>query len=73
MIQVLLQKGYAYEAGGNIYFDTSKLKEYYVFNNHDEEDLAVGVRDGVEEDDNKRNKCRLSCCGSPNPNLKTRN
>ena len=57
MIQVLLRKGYAYEAGGNIYFDTSKLKEYYVFNKHDQEDLAVGVRDGVEEDGNKRNKC----------------
>ena len=31
-ITVLLEKGYAYEAGGNIYFDTSKLKQYYVFN-----------------------------------------
>ena len=57
MIEVLLKKGYAYEAGGNIYFDTSKLKEYYVFNKQDQEDLAVGVRDGVEEDGNKRNKC----------------
>ena len=27
MITVLLEKGYAYEAGGNIYFDTSKLKD----------------------------------------------
>ncbi|MDD6174272.1 MAG: cysteine--tRNA ligase [Firmicutes bacterium] len=57
MIEVLLKKGYAYEAGGNIYFDTSKLTEYYVFNKQDQEDLAVGVRDGVEEDGNKRNKC----------------
>ena len=57
MIEVLLKKGYAYEAGGNIYFDTSKLKEYYVFNKQEQEDLAVGVRDGVEEDKNKRNKC----------------
>ena len=32
------------------------LKQYYVFNDHDEEDLAVGVREGVEEDTNKRNK-----------------
>ena len=55
-IQVLLDKGYAYEAGGNIYFDTSKLKQYYVFNDFEEEDLAVGVREGVEADDNKRNK-----------------
>ena len=39
-----------------MYFDSSKLERYYVFNDHDEEDLAVGVRDGVEEDTNKRNK-----------------
>ena len=56
MIEILLEKGYAYEAGGNIYFDTSKLDKYYVFNDFKEEDLAVGVRDSVEEDSNKRNK-----------------
>lgn len=56
VIESLIEKGYAYEAGGNIYFDTSKLKQYYVFHNFDEEDLAVGVRDGVEADGNKRNK-----------------
>ena len=56
MIEVLLEKGYAYRAGGNVYFDTSKLEKYYVFNDHDEDDLAVGVREGVEEDTNKRNK-----------------
>ena len=56
VIESLLEKGYAYPAGGNIYFDTSKLEQYYVFNDHDEEDLAVGVRESVEEDDNKRSK-----------------
>ena len=56
MVSVLLEKGYAYPAGGNIYFDTSKLDKYYVFNDHDEEDLAVGVREDVEEDTNKRHK-----------------
>ena len=56
VIEALLEKGYAYEAGGNIYFDTSKLSQYYVFNNFEEEDLAVGVREGVEEDGNKKNK-----------------
>ena len=55
-ISKLLESGHAYLAGGNIYFDTSKLDKYYVFNDHDEEDLAVGVREGVEEDTNKRNK-----------------
>ncbi len=56
MVQTLLDKGCAYIAGGNVYFDTSTLEKYYVFNEHDEEDLAVGVREGVEEDTNKRNK-----------------
>ena len=56
IITGLLEKGYAYVAGGNVYFDSSKLGRYYVFNDHDEEDLAVGVREGVEEDTNKRNK-----------------
>ena len=56
MIETLLKKGYAYEAGGNIYFDTSKLEKYYVFNDFKEEDLEVGVRDSVEEDSNKKNK-----------------
>ena len=56
VIGVLLDKGYAYEAGGNIYFDTSKLKQYYVFGDFSEDDLEVGVREGVEEDGNKRNK-----------------
>ena len=56
IIETLLDKGYAYLEGGNVYFDTSKLEKYYVFNDHNEEDLEVGVREGVEEDTNKRNK-----------------
>ena len=56
MVQGLLDKGYAYQAGGNVYFDTSKLQKYYVFSEHEEEDLETGVREGVEEDQNKRNK-----------------
>ncbi len=56
VITKLLETGCAYLAGGNVYFDTSKLAKYYVFNDHDEENLVVGVRDSVEEDANKRNK-----------------
>ena len=56
MVEGLLAKGFAYLAGGNVYFDTSKLEKYYVFNDHDADDLDTGVRDGVEEDTNKRNK-----------------
>ncbi|MCX4373017.1 MAG: cysteine--tRNA ligase [Dysosmobacter sp.] len=56
IISKLVDTGYAYLAGGNVYFDSSKLARYYIFNDHDEDDLAVGVREGVEEDSNKRNK-----------------
>ena len=56
IISRLMDTGYAYFAGGNVYFDTSKLEKYYVFNDFNEEDLAVGVREGVEEDPNKRSK-----------------
>ena len=56
MIEVLLEKGYAYKAGENVYFDTSKLDNYYVLGNQSEDELLVGVRDDVDEDENKRNK-----------------
>ena len=56
IVSTLIEKGYAYLAGGNVYFDTSKISRYYIFNDHNEEDLAVGVREGVEEDTNKKNK-----------------
>ncbi len=56
MVEELLAGGFAYEAGGNVYFDTSKLEKYYVFGDFTEDDLEVGVRESVEEDGNKRNK-----------------
>ncbi len=56
MVSELLEKGYAYETGGNVYFDTSKLEKYYVFGDFTEDDLEVGVRESVEEDTNKKNK-----------------
>ena len=57
MIEVLIEKGFAYQAGGNIYFDTSKLDDYYVFSSAvEKEALQIGVRDDVEEDSNKKNK-----------------
>ena len=56
VIEALMDKGYAYKAGGNVYFDTSKVAQYHKFFNFKEEDLEVGVREGVDEDENKRNK-----------------
>ncbi len=56
IISKLLDTGYAYKAGGNIYFDTSKLDDYYQLTNHKEDEMVVGVRDGVEYDQNKKNQ-----------------
>lgn len=55
-IEKLEKDGYAYFEGGNVYFDTSKLDNYYVLTNHTEESLMEAVRDDVELDVNKRNK-----------------
>lgn len=56
IIKKLLDTGYAYESGENIYFDTSKVENYYTLTNHSEDELMIGVRDDVVEDKNKKNK-----------------
>lgn len=56
IIKVLLEKGYAYASNGNIYFDTSKLKEYYRFGNQSKEEMVVGARESVTEDQGKHNQ-----------------
>ncbi len=55
MITKLLEKGYAYQSNGNVYFDISKLEKYNVFSNQDSEDMIVGARDSVTEDMGKKN------------------
>ena len=56
MVQTLVEKGYAYVAGENVYFDTSKIENYYAFSGQTHDELMVGVRDDVSEDTNKKNK-----------------
>ena len=56
IISTLIDKGYAYLSGGNVYFDTTKLSDYYVLTNHQEDNMVVGAREGVEEDSNKKNQ-----------------
>ncbi|MBR2295806.1 MAG: cysteine--tRNA ligase [Clostridia bacterium] len=55
-IEGLLEKGFAYVADGNVYFDTSKVQDYYALTGHSSEELMVGVRDDVTEDQSKKNK-----------------
>ena len=56
MIEKMLNDGYAYISNGNVYFDISKAKDYYKLSGKNPEDLKVGVRDTVEEDNSKRNQ-----------------
>jgi cysteinyl-tRNA synthetase len=56
MVKGLIDKGYAYVADGNVYFDTSLLDNYYALTGHNPEELMVGVRDDVTEDTSKKNK-----------------
>ncbi len=56
IITHLLDTGYAYQNGGNIYFDTTKLNDYYQLTNHKADEMVVGVREGVEEDTSKKNQ-----------------
>ena len=55
IISKLLDTGYAYKSNGNIYFDTTKLEDYYCLTNHKADEMVVGARAGVEEDASKRN------------------
>ena len=56
IITKLIEKNYAYVSSGNVYFDITKLDDYYALTNHKEDELVVGAREGVEEDKNKRNQ-----------------
>ncbi len=56
IISKLLDTGYAYISGGNVYFDTTKLKDYYKLTNHEADEMVVGVREGVEADSSKHNQ-----------------
>ena len=34
VVKEILDKGYAYQSNGNVYFDVSKLDNYYTLTNH---------------------------------------
>jgi len=52
-IKALEENGLTYTAGGNVYFDTSKLKDYGKLAQLDKQDLQAGAR--IEVDQNKKN------------------
>lgn len=55
MIEKMLKDGFAYLSNGNVYFDVSKATCYYQLSGKNPDDLMIGVRDTVEEDQAKKN------------------
>ena len=53
MIQILIDKGYAYEVNGTVYFETDKFQGYGGLSNKNQDDLEAGARIAVNEE--KRN------------------
>ncbi|WP_040684032.1 cysteine--tRNA ligase [Thermobrachium celere] len=52
-VKDLVDKGYAYVVDGDVYFDTTKFKEYGKLSHQSIEDLEAGAR--IEVDERKRN------------------
>jgi len=52
-VKDLVDKGYAYVVDGDVYFDTTKFKEYGKLSHQSIEDLEAGAR--IEIDERKRN------------------
>lgn len=53
MIKILQEKGYAYAADGDVYFDTSKFKQYGKLSGQSLEELELGKR--IDVDERKKN------------------
>ena len=54
MIQTLIDKGFAYEAKGSVYYDTSKFEGYGKLSGKNIEDLIAGASNRVTTDEEKR-------------------
>jgi len=53
LVKTLLEKGYAYEANGSVYFDVSKFKDYGKLSGRNTEEMIAGAR--VEVSPDKKN------------------
>lgn len=55
MIQTLIDKGYAYEHDGTVYYDTKKFVDYGKLSKKNLDELIEGASDRVDKDDAKKN------------------
>lgn len=55
MISKLIEKGYAYEDNGTVYFDTKAFNEYGKLSKKNLDELIAGASERVQQDDAKKN------------------
>ena len=53
-VKVLIEKGYAYEASGDVYFRTRKFKEYGKLSDVSIDDLEVGASNRLNDEENSK-------------------
>jgi len=66
LVKTLLEKGFAYEANGSVYFDVSKFKDYGKLSGRNTEEMLAGVRVDVSPD--KKNPVDFALWKKAEPN-----
>jgi len=66
LVKTLLEKGFAYEANGSVYFDVSKFPDYGKLSGRNTEEMMAGVR--VEVSPDKRNPVDFAIWKKAEPN-----
>jgi len=66
LVKTLLEKGYAYEVNGSVYFDVSKFKDYGKLSGRNVEDMQAGAR--VEVSPDKKNPVDFALWKKAEPN-----
>ncbi len=55
LVKTLVEKGFAYESGGDVYFEVRKFPDYGKLSKKNLDDLIAGASERVDIDDRKRN------------------
>ena len=66
LVKMLLEKGYAYEVRGSVYFDVSKFKDYGKLSGRNTEEMLAGAR--VEVSPDKKNAADFALWKKAEPN-----
>ncbi|KYK26193.1 hypothetical protein AYK20_03875 [Thermoplasmatales archaeon SG8-52-1] len=66
LIQKIIDRGYGYESGGDVYFSVEKFKKYGILSGQKLEDLMSGVR--IDPEDKKHNPFDFALWKEAKPN-----